>query len=223
MPDNRIRLLPNEPVTVALVDPFGDSSEGYDFALQLCEYRTTDGRTLVLPRDAAIRLNGLDPKPGESITLCRAKQGHHISVCLTPASEKERAAEEAQDVPSNEEFLLEASLKREAAKQRRNGHPVPIRKEPAPAVEAQPRLGTGTDGPAPQLAPAAIAQPRPAPARVVIHYGDALRHIIHTVEAALKAEKVQLGDEPRQGLYSTVYIDFAKRCRVEYDFTRGAE
>ena len=94
-----------------------------------------------------------------------------------------------------------------------------------PASEpVQPRLfdqrGTGTYGPSAALDPQVA--PRPALARKV-PYGDMLRHIIHTVETVLKAEGVQLGDAPKQDLYTTVYIDAAKRCGVEYDFTSGVK
>ncbi len=76
--------------------------------------------------------------------------------------------------------------------------------------------GTGTNGPAPRPA----ARPRPAAGGVRVAYGTALRHIIRTVEAILKAENVQLGDGPRQDLYSTIYIDFARKYGASYDFTR---
>jgi hypothetical protein len=212
----RIKLEPNVPLTIALVDPFADSSEGYDSEMRVCEYRTTDGRVLALPRQAAIDLNSLEVKPDEQITVTRAKTGQHISICLAPQSERARAAEESES-PSDEELLLEASLKRENVKQRRNGRPTPIRKEPAPAsTPAQPRLfdrGTGTDGPAPQRAIL------PAVARNRTPYPDMLRHIVRTVKGVLSEEKLHLGDGPTQDLISTVYIDAAKRSGVEYDFT----
>lgn len=226
MPANRITLQPNVPVTLKLVDPFADSSERYDSELGIGEYRTECGRILALPRQAAIELNKLDLQPQEQVTVCR--QGSQISVWITGASERARAeaetGPESPAGPSDTELLLEASLKRESGRKRRNGHPTPIRKEPTPAETIQPRLfdrGTGTDGPA--IQPAALTHPRPAVQFAPVRYGDALRHIIHTVEHALKAENVQLGDGPKQDLYSTLYIDFAKRSKVEYDFTRGTE
>jgi hypothetical protein len=74
---------------------------------------------------------------------------------------------------------------------------------------------TGTDGPLP--APQAIPIPRPA-AAVKTPYGMMLRHIVRTVKATLADENLQLGDGPTQDLISTVYIDAAKRCGVDYDF-----
>jgi hypothetical protein len=224
----RIHLEPNQPITLRLVDPFADSSERYDSELQQCEYRTTDRKILALPRQAAIELNNLNPQPGEEIGVCRhTGKSTRIAVWLTASSEKQRAADEQEppDAPEDStdtELLLEASLKREGARKRRNGKPVPIRKDPATAPDpVQPRLfdrGTGTDGPMPARMPVV----RPA-AAVKTPYGVMLRHIIHTVESSLKAEGIQLGDGPKQDLISTVYIDAARRSGIEYDFTRGAE
>jgi hypothetical protein len=237
VPNKPIRLLPNEPQTVKLVDPRGDS-ENYDFGLQLGRYQTTDGRTLVLPRPAVERLNELDPEPGEAITICRyakerGRKYGEWTVALSPSSEKARAIreQEAQDAPpiqSDEELLLEASLKRQdASNAQKPGKVAPIRKPSRRAVdpEIQPRLfdrGTGTHGPAPAFQRRADAAPLPAIA-VKTPYPEMLRHIVRTVENVLKLEGLQLGDGPKQDLISTVYIDAAKRCGVEYDFTTEAK
>ena len=250
MPD-RIALRPNEPVTLSLVDPYADSCTMYDAERCIGEYRTTDGRILALPRPAVLKLAELDPAPGEEIGIARydrknGKRGVEWAVWLTASAEKQRAVEEEAEPPSDTVALLAASIEKA---RRRNGHPVPIRKEVAPAETPQRRLfdrchmptcnavlladeskcncardwrGTGTDGPAAALQPAARSIPRPALATKT-PYGQMLRHIVHTVEAVLKAEGVALGDGPKQDLYTTVYIDAAKRCGVEYDFTRGAE
>lgn len=229
MPD-RISLRPNEPITVKLVDPYADSCTMYDAERCIGEYRTTDGRILALPRPAVLKLAELDPAPGEEIGIARydrknGKRGVEWAVWLTASAEKQRAVEEEAESPSDTEALLKASIE-QSERRRRNGRPVPIRKEASPAAEpVQPRLfdqrGTGTDGPAPALQPAARSIPRTAAQFVPVKYGDALRHIIKTVETALKAENVQLGDGPKQDLVSTLYIDFARRSKVEYDFTEG--
>ena len=63
--------------------------------------------------------------------------------------------------------------------------------------------------------------PRPAPKPLVkVPYGEALRHIVRTVNRVLNEEQVMLGDGPTQDLISTIYIDAAKRCGVIYDFTQ---
>ena len=235
---SRIKLEPNKPITITLLDPFADSSERYDSALQQCEYRTTDGRVLALPRTAAIALNELDPQPGEEIGVCRytGKQAR-IAVWLTASAEKARAEAETACIacaalqPYSLGFVQytcpacgrKCALNGTTTLDRPEPTPkevTPIRRKTARESEPQPRLfdqrGTGTDGPAPQR------QPRPAIAART-PYGTMLRHIIHTVEAALKAEGVQLGDAPKQDLYTTVYIDAARRCGVEYDFTSEVE
>jgi len=223
----RIRLLPNQPVTVALVDPEGE----YDFELQAGRYQTTTGRELILPRSAVIALNECAPAPGEEITICRYdRRGRsEWTVSLAPSSEKARAQEE----PSELAEALQESIAQAQNEKRAKEAVTPIRRKPAAKQDDQPRLfdrnnhptpaaiaayqrGTGTDGPAPQPAPAArlaIATKTP--------YGQMLRAIVRTVESVLKAEGLQLGDGPKQDLISTVYIDAAKRQGVEYDFTEG--
>jgi len=220
-----IHLKPNEPLTLSLVDPYADSCERYDSERQVGEFRTTDGRILALPRPAVIELNALDPQPGEQIGVCRytGRQGR-IAVWLTAQAENDRAAAEAD--PSDLVPALQASID-----QAKNGKPAstpvtPIRRKPATKEDDQPRLfdqrkGTGTDGPAPQLAPAAIQ--RTAPAVKGIPYQDILRHIVRTVKGVLESEKLQLGDDPTQKIIVTLYIDAARRTGVAYDFTRGTE
>jgi hypothetical protein len=207
---SRIHFRPNEPQTLKLADPAGE----YDFDLHCGRYQTTDGRELVLPRGAVVRLNILGVSAGEEIGICRYQKngrGSEWAVWLTADSEKTRAT--AEEEPSDLAETLKASIE-----QARNGKPVtPIRRKPARKQDDQPRLfdrGTGTHGPAPQPSPRlAIAAKTP--------YGTMLRHIVRTVKAALVDENLQLGDGPTQDLISTVYIDAAKRSGVEYDFGEG--
>jgi hypothetical protein len=218
----RIKLDPNVPVTLKLVDPFADSSERYDPELHICEYRTECGRILALPRQAAIELNKLDLQPQEQVTVCR--QGSQISVWITGASERARAeAEEALESPadpSDTELLLEASLKRENGRKRRNGHPTPIRKEPTPAETSQPRLfdrGTGTDGPAPAIQPAALAVPLHAQHKRppdVIPWNVAFREVAKFVSSELAACHLQWSDEAQQAAVCTVLIAEVKKGRI---------
>lgn len=219
---NLIHLKPNEPLTLTLLDPYADSCERYDAERQVGEYRTTDGKILALPRPAVIELNALDPQPGEEIGVCRytGKQAR-IAVWLTAQSEKDRATEGLD--PVDLVPALQASIEHV-----KNGKPAskpvtPIRRKPQ-KQDDQPRLfdrkGTGTDGPAPQLAPAAIQ--RTAPAVKGIPYQDILRHIVRTVKRVLEAEKLQLGDDPTQKIIVTLYIDAARRTGVAYDFTTEA-
>jgi hypothetical protein len=222
-----VKLEPNKPVTLALLDPYADSCELYDQERGVGEYRTTDGRILALPRQAAIALNELDPKPGEEIGICRyTGKSARVAVWLTASSEKARAeAGTAQDeaeaptaTPStrkdgNGPFALPA-LTREHVKRHQAGmNPPSIQEMMAPR-------GTGTHGPAPLPAPMPAKQPRPAIAART-PYGQMLRHIIRTTKNALAAENVALGDGAFQDIVSTLYIDAARRSGVEYDFTDG--
>lgn len=226
MPD-KIALHPNEPITLKLLDPYADSCTMYDQERGIGEYRTTDGRILALPRAAVLKLNELDPQPGEEIGVARydrknGRRGVEWAVWLTASAEKERAAQEEAEVPSDELILLEASVKRESARKQRNGRPVPIRKDPAPATEpAQPRLfdqrGTGTDGPVPQLSPAASAIPLPAQHKRppdVIPWNVAFREVAQFVAHELAASKLQWSDEAQQAAVCTVLIAEVKKGRI---------
>jgi hypothetical protein len=223
---NRIIFQPNIPVTLCLQDPEGS----FDFEGSQGTYQTTDGRTLVLPRVAVLKLNELEPKAGEEIGICRrvSKErtgGNTVQwdIWLTPKTENSRAlqeqvtecATEAQEPPSevpapvDTPEPVEANLKPPTPiRKRRYKHPDPL----------QPRLfdrGTGTYGPA--------AIPVPAVARKGTPYPDMLRHIIRTVTTVLKETGEQWNDAAKQDLVSTVYIDCAKRSGVIYDFTEHAE
>ena len=226
MPD-KLTFAFNTPVRVALIDPLGE----YDDELRQGTFQTTAGQWFTLPRPAVELLYGLDPRPGEEVQITRywsGKPKERITwdICLTPSSEQIRAGEEiaaseAQEPPEHAEAPPPARHT-----PRRQQKPVePIRRKPAAHVD-QPRLfdqrGTGTDGPAPQLAPRPGAIPLPAVARKT-PYGQMLRHIVRTVEAVLKAESLQLGDGPKQDLVSTIYIDAAKRSGIEYDFSEEAK
>jgi hypothetical protein len=216
----RIRFQPNEPVTLSLSDPQGE----YDFELRVGRYQTTDGRELVLPREAVIKLNELAPAAGEEIGICK-QAGEVWSVWLTASSEQARAEAEtgleSPEIQSDTELLLEASLKRETGKKRKNGHPVPIRTEPKPALNPiRPSLidrGTGTDGPLPQLAPAAIPVPLPALSKRPpdsIPWNVAFREVAKFVSAELAACNLQWSDEAQQAAVCTVLIAEVKKGRI---------
>jgi hypothetical protein len=219
MPGKRIRFQPNVPQLLKLADPQGE----WDDELRVGRYQTTDGAELVLPRQAVILLNDLDPAAGEEIGILKLKDDWNV--WLTASSEMRRAdAETALESPETDPTLLhqlDASIKAANTEKRRNGRAVPIRKEPTPAETLQPRLfdrGTGTDGPVPQLA-AAIALP--AKLRKGVPYQDMLRAIVRTVKSVLESEKLQLGDDPTQKIIVTLYIDAARRSGVIYDFGSG--
>jgi len=225
----KIRLEPNQPLTLKLVDPFADSSERYDSEMGICEYRTEDGRILALPRAAAIQLNSLSPAPGEEIGVCR--QQSRIDIWLAPSSEKARAEAEAE--PSDLAEQLAASIQ-----QARNGKPAkeavtPIRRKPAGKQDDQPRLfdrkpwpdpaifpdfdrkGTGTDGPVAlaALIPAASApthRDKPLP----IPWNIAFREVSAWVSKELAGNNLQWSDAAQQDMVSTVLIAEEKAGRL---------
>jgi len=215
----RLRFIPNQPVILKLENPEGD----YDFDLQVGRYRAQDGREFQLPRPAVIVLNELAPAPGEEIGIClyRGKRGQQDgwAIWLTASSEKARA--QAEEEPQELTEVLQASIDQARSRKPTKEAVTPIRRKPAAKQDDQPRLfdrGTGTYGPAPLADPAL----QPAALRKT-PYGQMLRHIIHTVESALKAEEIQLGDGPKQDLVSTVWITACKQVPVLFDFTEKAE
>ncbi len=213
----RIRFRPNEPVTLKLADPQGE----YDFELQTGRYQTVDGREVQLPRAAVIKLNELAPAAGEEIGICRYENAKRDSwaVWLTATSEKDRAIAEIDH--SELEQQLSASIEQINGSKPAKEAVTPIRRKQASKSpdECQPRLfdrGTGTDGPAPAIQPAAIL--KPATLRKGVPYQDMLRAIVRTVKSVLESEKLQLGDDPTQKIIVTLYIDAARRSGVVYDF-----
>ena len=199
---NRIYIQPDQPITVKLVDPAADGQK-FDFELNAGIYRLTDGSELWLPRPAVVKLNELDPRPGEEIGISRTpreKQPDEWLVWLCPSAERARGSEET--APES----TEAPRDEDVPPRRSNVRQMPASK--------QGRLfdkGTGTYG--------RVPVPRPV-AAVKTPYGDVLRHIIRTVKASLDAEGVRtIGDGPLQDLISTIYIDAARRHGVAYDFS----
>jgi hypothetical protein len=78
----------NKPQILSLKDSSEACIEGF-YVL----YETSDGRTLALPRPAAIKLNMLDPGPGEEISITKYRKSNEPAewvVALTPRSEQIR-------------------------------------------------------------------------------------------------------------------------------------
>lgn len=220
-----LHFAPNKPVTLSLVNR---EKEWFDFDRGQGHYETTANQELVLPRPAVILLNELDPEPGEEVTITKhwdGKKGHKSewTVRLSTRSEKNRAAGE-KDAPEamNEPESTQQTPERQESPV---ASPTPIRRPSKRAVEAeQPRLfdqkGTGTDGPAPQLAPRSIPLGvaeigRPAPfwnqpaggkrgAEGKIPANVAVREILEFING--DPNTVNWGDQARQDLASTIII-----------------
>src|SRR5271157_1864482 len=175
---NALQIKPNVPLTLALKDLEGT----YDPDRETVTYSTLAGQQLTLPRPAVIKLNLLEPQPGEEIVITNLWSGKRWdksewTVALSPNSEKCRA--KAEEKPSELTQQLEASIEHERERRRSLGDPTPIRrptrKQPKP--EVQPRLfdkeaayrtlnrGTGTHGPA--VAYERRAEPTAAEAEII--------------------------------------------------------
>ena len=182
-----IHFNPNEPQVLRLKDPSG-CLDGFNVL-----YETADGRLLSLPRPAAVKLNLLDPAPGEEISLTKCRKDREPAewvVCLTPRAEQARA-------------------EREAAAD--SQHPAPVRQMPTAGKPSSPEppapsKGTGTYGPAPQPVPA----PRRRPEQICIPFNLAFREVVHFVCVELNASGEQWSEQSRQDLVSTVLIAASK-------------
>lgn len=124
-----IHFNPNEPQVLSLKDPAG-VLDGFNVL-----YETTDGRLLSLPRPAAVKLNMLDPLPGEEISVTKYRKNADPAewpgvapaewvICLTPKSEQARAEREEPSELAKQlaESLIRCSdCKQPAGKQHKPG------------------------------------------------------------------------------------------------------
>ena len=211
-PMNEIKFTLNEPQVLSLSDPTGD----LDGANVL--YPTLDGRTLCLPRHAAIKLNSLFVETGEEFSAARyRKEGQPAEwvFALTAKSEQERAAKEVEKA---------GAVAREQAALARKSVEVQLEKSLSQVREI-PRKGTGTYGPAPApaLTPriAAKGDRQSPPPRVP--YEIAILHITRTVVGVLRETGEQWGDQAKQDLVSTLAISAAKAGAIGFDFQGGGE
>ncbi len=222
---NPIHFTPNVPQVLSLKDTAG-VIDGFNVA-----YETSDGRLLLLPYPAAIKLNQLDPQPGEEVSILKT-QGHRLPAewvfALTPKSEQARAEKETQSElerqladslvrcsdckePSGRQHKISCHRSGRVSSEsdyRDSQHPAPVRQMPKSARSAtseapeQPK-GTGTYGPVPQVA---LATRKPGQ----IPFNLAFKEVIAFVCAELKASGEQWSEESRQDLTSTVLIAAAK-------------
>jgi hypothetical protein len=197
---NRFRFTPNVPAIISLAQ-----SEGaYDSEAGTVAYQLSDGREMVVNTEFATRINLLDLQPGESFGVCkRVTEDRHppyFDVWLSPATEQERAKQEAEAVPV-------APL---AVPQRKGA--TRVREMPPAQPAAQPRLfdqrGTGTYGPAPRMQPAPATRQVPAPP---IPFNQAFIEAVKIVRDGLKEAGVQWGDGPQQDAVSTILIGALNR------------
>ncbi len=140
---NSIIFKANEPQTLALKECSG-VVDGFSVL-----YETSDGNLLSVPRPAAVKLNELDPAPGEEFTATMHQDGkasREWVFSLTARSEQIRAEREAAELAEQTKRDLPAQLQASVLRQM----PKSARK---PSAEAPPDpKGTGTYGPLPQVA-----------------------------------------------------------------------
>jgi len=201
-----IQFRANEPQVLSLKDASG-VIDGFHVL-----YEASDGRTLQLPRPAAIKLNTLDPAPGEEFSATKHQEGPKAPqewvFALTAASEQLRAEREAEELAQQTRRDLAGQLQTSVLRQM----PKSARKLTAEAP--QEGKATGTYGPLPQIA---LGSRKKLPPRV--SYRSALRQITGTVLELLETRKEQWESDPRQGLISTLFIAACKAGVIEFDFT----
>ena len=165
---NSIHFKPNEPQVLAVKETAG-VIDGFCVL-----YETWDGRLLSLPRPAAVKLNELDPAPGEEFSAIK-KQESPKAPCewvfaLTARSEQLRAEREAAELAEQTKRDLAGQLQTSVLRQM----PKSARK-PSPEPLPDPR-GTGTYGQIPQVA---LAGRKTRTGQ--ISYREALRQITGSV------------------------------------------
>ena len=167
-----IHFEPNIPQVLSLKETSG-CLDGFNVL-----YETSDGRVLSLPRPAAIKLNTLDPAPGEEVSIAKYRKDREPAewvVALTPRSEQARAEREAAE--------LATATRQDTAEQLRKSLRM-IAKPPRLAHSAcgglEDTLGNGTYGPLPQTAVAG-GKSRREP----IPFNVAFAEIVHFVTGTL--------------------------------------
>ena len=173
---NKIQIIPNKPLFVALVDPAGEwDGEHRQFA-----YQTTAGESLILPPPAAEKLFYLSPAAGERIRIEKVWSGlpadpptwefsRAIEGQESPKAPGRPAAPETGTPPPRAILQAPTPISRPA----RNEHPQP----------EQPELfsrGTGTYGPRPR--PAVKARAR-GPVLEQIPANVAVKEILEFINA----------------------------------------
>ena len=182
-----VHFKPNEPQTLALMEPRSEQFGDYEIT-----YTLTDGRLLKVSKQLAAKINELDLQPGETFGICkqmvfneqRKRLTPSWTVWLTPESEKARAHQEMKQP------MTLADVKRP-------GKVRSIRKEAPEQGSISFDRGTGTFGPV--ALPQSLRPPR-------IPYNVAFREVLSFVTAELKQTGEQWSDQARQDMISTVLI-----------------
>jgi hypothetical protein len=194
----------NEPAILKLSDTTPDS-DGANWL-----YSLENGKTLSLPRHAAVKLSSLFLEAGEEFSIGRFRQSTSEPaewvVALTARTEQSRAVKESADAERKARESAEATRRNLGAQLETSLHalrkpPVPVSSSPV----AEETKGTGTYGPS----------PRPArsqrPVIGLIPYNVAFREVVSFVTSELNASGEQWSEQSRQDLVSTVLISATKQ------------
>jgi hypothetical protein len=204
MTPDQVKFTINEPCILKLADTTPDS-DGPNWI-----YSTSDGRTLSLPRHAAVRLGALFLEAGEEFSIGRyrksAEEPAEWVVALTARTEQSRAAKEAFEAERKarelaEETRLNLPQKLDASLQNLRKMPIPERSSPVAEAER----GTGTHGPAPRPARAQ------RPVTGAVPFNVAFVEVTRFVVDGLKAVGEQWNDQAKQDAICSVLISASRQ------------
>ena len=183
-----IKFKPNEPQVLSIKETSG-IIDGFSVL-----YETADGKLLSLPRPAAVKLNELDPAPGEEFSATKMqaspKQPCEWVFALTARSEQIRAEREAEQLAEKTRRDLPGQLQASVLRQ------MPKSSRSSQQEHAEETKGTGTYGPVPQVAYAGRQK------RESIPYNVAFREIVSFVTRELNQSGEQWSEQSRQDLVS---------------------
>ena len=204
MTPDQVKFTINEPAVLKLADPTPDS-DGPNWI-----YSTSDGRTLSLPRHAAVKLGALFLEAGEEFSIGRyrksAEEPAEWVVSLTARTEQSRAAKESAETERKARELAEETrrnLPQQLDASLQNLRKMPIPERSSPPVEAE--RSTGTYGAAPR--PSRSQKPQVDR----IPYNVAFVEVVAFVTKALNDSGEQWSEQSRQDLCSTVLISACKQ------------
>ena len=206
--NDTIKFVPNTPQVLKLADPTGDLVDGQVL------YPTVDGRTLCLPRHAAVKLNQLFVEAGEEISIGRYRKAEDQPAewvfSLTARTEQERAKEQMErDEEQSRSF-------ERALDGRRQSIPLSAHKDKfvldaATGISEERRCTPALSPQQKRKRDAGTPPPR-------VSYRTALSDITKAVTGLLRETGEQWNDQAKQDLVSTVFISAAKTGQMVFDF-----
>ena len=194
----------NEPAILKLSDTTPDS-DGANWL-----YSLENGKTLSLPRHAAVKLSGLFLEAGEEFSIGRFRQSNSEPaewvVALTARTEQSRAVKESADAERKARESAEATRRNLGAQLETSLHalrkpPVPVSSSPV----AEETKGTGTYGPSPR--PARSQRPVMGGVPFNVAFVEVTRFVVD----GLKAVGEQWNDQAKQDAICSVLISASRQ------------